>query len=37
VERLFTPKEIANLIALIGMINLWNRIAIGGGSHLEAA
>jgi AhpD family alkylhydroperoxidase len=37
VERLFTPKEIANLIALIGMINLWNRIAIGGGFHLEAA
>ena len=36
-DRLFTPKEIANLIALIGMINLWNRIAIGGGFHLEAA
>jgi AhpD family alkylhydroperoxidase len=37
VERLFTPVEIANLTALIGMINLWNRIAIGGGFHLEAA
>jgi AhpD family alkylhydroperoxidase len=36
-DRLFTPKEIANLIALIGMINLWNRISIGGGFHLEAA
>jgi AhpD family alkylhydroperoxidase len=36
-ERLFTAKEIANLIALIGMINLWNRISIGGGFHLEAA
>jgi AhpD family alkylhydroperoxidase len=36
-DRLFTPKEIANLIALIGMINLWNRISIGGGFQLEAA
>jgi AhpD family alkylhydroperoxidase len=35
--RLFTAKEIANLIALIGMINLWNRVSIGGGFHLEAA
>jgi AhpD family alkylhydroperoxidase len=37
VDRLFTPEEIANLMALIGMINLWNRISIGGGFHLEAA
>ena len=28
-EALFTPAEIANLTALIGMINLWNRIAVG--------
>jgi len=25
----FTPAEIANLTTLIGMINLWNRLAIG--------
>ena len=25
----FTPAEIVNLTALIGMINLWNRLAIG--------
>jgi AhpD family alkylhydroperoxidase len=37
VDRLFSPIEVANLILLIGMINLWNRIAIGGGFHLEAA
>jgi AhpD family alkylhydroperoxidase len=37
VDRLFSTVEIANLITLIGMINLWNRIAIGGGFHLEAA
>jgi AhpD family alkylhydroperoxidase len=37
VDRLFSAVEIANLITLIGMINLWNRIAIGGGFHLEAA
>ena len=28
-EALFTPAEIANLTALIGVINLWNRIAVG--------
>jgi AhpD family alkylhydroperoxidase len=33
----FSPLERANLITLIGMINLWNRVAIGGGFHLEAA
>jgi AhpD family alkylhydroperoxidase len=27
--RVFTPAEIANLTTLIGMINLWNRLAIG--------
>jgi AhpD family alkylhydroperoxidase len=37
VDRLFSTVEIANLITLIGMINLWNRVAIGGGFHLEAA
>ena len=33
----FSPIEVANLTVLIGMINLWNRIAVGGGFHLEAA
>jgi AhpD family alkylhydroperoxidase len=28
-EDTFTPAEIANLTALIGVINLWNRIAAG--------
>jgi AhpD family alkylhydroperoxidase len=28
-EDNFTPSEIANLTALIGVINLWNRVAIG--------
>jgi AhpD family alkylhydroperoxidase len=37
VDRLFSPVEIANLTVLIGTINLWNRIAIGGGFHLVAA
>jgi AhpD family alkylhydroperoxidase len=37
VDRLFSPAEVANLTLLIGMINLWNRVAIGGGFHLEAA
>ncbi len=37
VERLFSTVEIANLLTLIGMINLWNRVAIGGGFHAEAA
>ncbi len=27
--RHFTPEEIVNLTTLIGMINLWNRLAIG--------
>jgi AhpD family alkylhydroperoxidase len=29
VRRHFAPKEIADLTILVGMINLWNRIAIG--------
>jgi AhpD family alkylhydroperoxidase len=28
-EEHFTPTEIANLTALIGLINTWNRIAVG--------
>lgn len=28
-EAEFSPVEIANLTALIGVINLWNRIAVG--------
>jgi AhpD family alkylhydroperoxidase len=37
VDRLFSPVEIANLTVLIGTINLWNRLAIGGGFHPETA
>ena len=33
---LFSEVEVANLTVLIGMINLWNRLAIGGGFHLTA-
>ena len=28
-EDTFTPSEIANLTALIGVINVWNRVAVG--------
>jgi alkylhydroperoxidase family enzyme len=28
-QRCFTEKEIADLTVLVGMINLWNRVAIG--------
>jgi len=28
-EAAFTPVEIANLTAIIGIINLWNRVAVG--------
>jgi AhpD family alkylhydroperoxidase len=35
-EAVFSEVEIANLTVLIGMINLWNRVAIGGGFHLAA-
>lgn len=33
----FSPVEIANLTVLVSLINLWNRISVGGGFHLEAA
>ncbi|MDB5400845.1 MAG: hypothetical protein QOF70_4046 [Acetobacteraceae bacterium] len=33
----FSEVEIANLTVLIGLINLWNRLAIGGGFHLSRA
>jgi AhpD family alkylhydroperoxidase len=33
----FSPLEIANLTVLIGLINLWNRVAIAGGFHLANA
>ncbi len=29
VEQQFSPTEIVNLTILVGMINLWNRLAIG--------
>jgi AhpD family alkylhydroperoxidase len=32
-EAVFSRKEIADLTLLIGQINLWNRVAIGGGMH----
>jgi AhpD family alkylhydroperoxidase len=35
-RNLFSEVEVANLTVLIGMINLWNRVAIGGGFHLAA-
>ncbi len=35
--RTFSVTEIANLTVLIGLINLWNRVAIGGGFHLAAS
>jgi AhpD family alkylhydroperoxidase len=37
VDRVFSPAETANLTLVIGMINLWNRLVIGGGFRLEAA
>jgi AhpD family alkylhydroperoxidase len=33
--RQFAPAEIVNLTTLIGMINLWNRLAIG--MHMQPA
>jgi AhpD family alkylhydroperoxidase len=33
----FSEQEVANLTVLIGLINLWNRVVIGGGFHLAAA
>jgi AhpD family alkylhydroperoxidase len=35
-SELFSETETANLTVLIGMINLWNRVSIGGGFHLTA-
>jgi len=37
-QRYFSPKEIVDLTALIGMINLWNRVAIATRMphHIEA-
>jgi AhpD family alkylhydroperoxidase len=35
-HALFSETEAANLTVLIGMINLWNRVSIGGGFHLIA-
>ena len=35
-RRLFSEVEAANLTVLVGLINLWNRVAIGGGFHLAA-
>jgi AhpD family alkylhydroperoxidase len=34
---LFSEVEVANLTVLIGLINLWNRVAVGGGFHLASA
>jgi AhpD family alkylhydroperoxidase len=31
---LFSEVEVADLTVLIGLINLWNRVAVGGGFHL---
>ncbi len=36
-SQTFSTAEIANLTVLIGLINLWNRVAVGGGYRLEAA
>jgi AhpD family alkylhydroperoxidase len=36
-EAVFTPAEIANLTALIGVINLWNRLAVGLSYRLPGA
>jgi AhpD family alkylhydroperoxidase len=33
-HELFSETEAANITVLIGLINLWNRVAIGGGFHL---
>ena len=34
---LFSDLESTNLTVQIGLINLWNRVAVGGGFHLAAA
>jgi alkylhydroperoxidase family enzyme len=33
---LFSEVEEANLTLLIGLINLWNRVALGDGFHLAS-
>jgi AhpD family alkylhydroperoxidase len=33
-HELFSEIEAAHLTVLIGMINLWNRVSIGGGFHV---
>lgn len=35
-RRHFSEAEIANLTALAGMINLWNRVAVGFAMHPRA-
>jgi AhpD family alkylhydroperoxidase len=37
VRRVFSDTEAANLTVLAGMINLWNRVAIGGYFQVAAA
>ena len=34
-HELFSDTDAANITVLIGLINLWNRVAIGGGFHLQ--
>jgi AhpD family alkylhydroperoxidase len=36
-SAVFWEVEVANLTQLIGPINLWNRLAVGGGFHLAEA
>jgi AhpD family alkylhydroperoxidase len=36
-EALFSPKEIVELTVLIGLINLWNRLAIGMRAQVPTA
>jgi AhpD family alkylhydroperoxidase len=36
-SAVFSEVEVANLTQLIGPINLWNRLAVGGGFHLAEA
>ena len=36
-DDVFSDIEVANLLVLIGMINLWNRVMIGGRAQLAAA
>jgi AhpD family alkylhydroperoxidase len=34
-HAVFSEFEVANLTVLIGLINLWNRVSVGGGFHLR--